>query len=162
MSRVVIVVDDYTCGDDEIVEASQRAVGEQIVSALKDAIALYSPALATVDVVETSQLKKALANPSQDEVIDKDIIWCPLTLNVPNTLTFFGQNIFQVCKQERELRQWVGQKLGYTTGASQPLGTLVLPVVCTAKGLLYAEVIGQGERVNEYHQPVDLPDKQRQ
>jgi hypothetical protein len=116
MSRVVIVVDDYTYRDDEIVEASQRAVGGQIVSALKDAITLHSPALATVDVVKTSQLEKALASPSQDEVMDKDIIWCPLTLNVPNTLTFFGQNIFQVCKQERELRQWVGAKIRLCNG----------------------------------------------
>ncbi|NEQ26236.1 MAG: hypothetical protein F6K28_45800, partial [Microcoleus sp. SIO2G3] len=162
MSRVVIVVDDYTCWDDEIVEASQRTVEEQVVSALKDAIALDSPALATVDVVETSQLKKDLANPNQDEVMDEDIIWCPLTLDVPHTLDFFGQHIFHVCKQERELRQWVGQKLGYATGESQPLGTLVLPVVCTAKGPIYAEVIGQGERLNDYYQPVDLPDKQRQ
>ncbi len=162
MSRVVIVVDDYTGGDDEIVKASQRSVGGQIVSALKDAITLHSPALATVDVVETSQLEKALASPSQDDVMDKDIIWCPLTLNVPNTLAFFGQNIFQACKQERELRQWVGQQLGYATGESQPFGTLILPVVYSAKGPLYAEVIGQGERLNEYHQPVDLPDKQRQ
>jgi len=163
MSRVVIVVDDYIDGDDEIVEASRIALRERMVSALKESIALDSLAPATVKVVGLSQLEKAIAIPSQDsDLMNEDIIWCPLTLDVPNTLQFPGQNIFQACNQERSLREWVQQQLGYATSDDQLLDVFLLPVVFTPKGPLYAEVIGKGETPNTYHQPVDLPDNQRQ
>lgn len=60
------------------------------------------------------------------------------------------------------LRQRV-QQLGYeTVGGGQRFGDLYLPVVLTAKGPLYGEVISEGEATSRYQQPVDLPDNQRQ
>lgn len=162
MSRVVIVVDGDLDGDGEIVEASQKAVLGQMVSALTEAVTLHSSTPPPVKVVGRSQLEKALVLPQPDsELLDKDIIWCPLTLNLSSKLLFPGQKTFQACKQEADLRQWVTQQLGYATGESQRLETFVLPVVYTAKGPLYGEVIGNKE-IQGYYQPVDLPDKQRQ
>lgn len=81
---------------------------------------------------------------------------CPLTLNLPESLPFTGQSLYQTCRQVTQLQHWVEHHLGYVAGT----GTLWLPVIWTVKGPLYAEVIArEGDR---YRQPVYLPDHQRQ
>ena len=161
MSRVLIVVD-------ALVEEAGKLVGAlpttaRMVDALKDAIARHSPAPITVEVIPSTDLGDALLLSSQERNwTAEDIIWCPLTLDLPNTLQFPARNIFQACSQVTTLRQRV-QKLGYeTVGGGQRLGDLYLPVVLTAKGPLYGEVISEGEATSAYQQPVDLPDNQRQ
>jgi hypothetical protein len=162
MSRVLIVVD-------ALVEEAGKLVGAlpttaRMVDALKDAIARHSPAPVTVEVIPSTDLADALLLPSQERNLTaEDIIWCPLTLDLPNTLQFPARNIFQACSQVTSLRQRVKQQLGYeTVGGGQRLGDLYLPVVLTAKGPLYGEVISEGEATSAYQQPVDLPDNQRQ
>ena len=161
MSRVLIVVD-------ALVEEAEKLVGAlpttaRMVDALKDAIAQHSPAPVTVDVIPSIDLADALLLPSQERnLTEEDIIWCPLTLDLPHTLKFPARNIFQACSHVTSLRQRV-QQLGYATvGGTQGLGDLYLPVVLTAKGPLYGEVISQREATSVYQQPVDLPDNQRQ
>jgi hypothetical protein len=161
MSRVLIVVD-------ALVEETGKLVGAlpttaRMVDALKDAMARHSPAPVTVDVIPSSDLADALLLPSQERnLTEEDIIWSPLTLDLPNTLQFPARNIFQACSNVTSLRQRV-QQLGYeTVGGGQRLGDLYLPVVLTAKGPLYGEVISEGEATSVYQQPVDLPDNQRQ
>jgi len=161
MSRVLIVVDALVEEAEKLVGASPTTA--RMVDALKDAIAWHSPAPVTVDVIPSTDLADALLLPSQERNwTAEDIIWCPLTLDLPNTLKFPARNIFQACSHVTSLRQQV-QQLGYeTVGGGQRLGDLYLPVVLTAKGPLYGEVISEGEATSVYQQPVDLPDNQRQ
>jgi hypothetical protein len=90
----------------------------------------------------------------------QEITYCPLTLDIPNTLQFWGQNIFQACQNLTSIRQQI-QQFGYKTGDIQGSKSFYLPIVLTAKGPLYGEVIGT-EASNVYQQPIDLPDNQRQ
>lgn len=135
-----------------MVDAIRNAIAQ---SAPAKPIALHSPAAVTVEVI-TSDLVESLSLKTQD------IIWCPLTLDVPEILEFPGKAIFQACNHVTSLRERV-QQIGYTTADShQCQSDLYLPVVLTAKGPLYGEVIGKGKINQVYQQPVNLPDKQRQ
>ncbi len=162
MPRILIVVDAQIEKTGRLVEASTTTA--QILDAMKEAIALHSPAPVIVDIITSTDLAEALLLPMQvSNLSAEDIIWCPLTLDVPSTLEFPAQTIFQACRQVKSLRQRVQQQLGYATSdGSQKLEDLYLPVVLTAKGPLYGEVIREEQTANLYQQPIDLPDNQRQ
>ncbi|MFB8789731.1 MAG: hypothetical protein U7123_12950 [Potamolinea sp.] len=153
MFKIVIVVDALITETAKtptklMVDATSKAIAAS-------PIALHSPTAVTVEVI-TSDLVESLSLKTQD------IIWCPLTLDVPETLEFPGKAIFQACNQVTSLRGRV-QQIGYPTADShQCQSDLYLPVVLTAKGPLYGEVIGKGKTNQVYQQPVNLPDKQRQ
>lgn len=85
----------------------------------------------------------------------EDVLYCPLSFNLGD-FEFSGRTLFKMCQEVSQLRQQV-QKWGYLVGE----GNYYLPVVHTAKGSLYAEVIGQDEQ-GQYQQPFSLPDAQRQ
>lgn len=115
MPRVLVVVNNDNVDEAEQIGASTTA---RIVSALKQAIALHSPAPVAVQVVTSAQLEVALSQQSQDSYLTtEDNIWCPLTVDVPDTLQFPTQAIYQACKHVLERRQWVQQHLGYEIGA---------------------------------------------
>ncbi|NJL20832.1 MAG: hypothetical protein HC895_08485 [Leptolyngbyaceae cyanobacterium SM1_3_5] len=81
-------------------------------------------------------------------------IFCPLTLDLPESAQS-DQAVFQACRDLDGLRDRV-QKLGYEIGS----GSHWLPIVHTAKGTLYGEVVtaaGDG-----YQQPLHLSDRLRQ
>lgn len=148
MFKVVIVVNSLT-------EETQQTSTGLMVDATRKAIVLHSPSAVSLEVI-TPDFVEVLSQKTQD------IIWCPLTLDVPETLEFPGKAIFQACSQVTSLREQV-QKIGYATADSpQCPSDLSLPVVLTAKGPLYGEVIAQGKTNSVYEQPVNLPDKQRQ
>ncbi len=136
MSRVIIVID------------AQRV---QSVEAIKKAIASSTSAQHSVEVITSTDL-------AQTSFPESEIIWCPLTLNIPDTLQFWGQNIFPACRNLPSLRQQI-QQFGYKAGDTQGIKSLYLPIVLTAKGPLYGEVIAE---TSNYQQPLDLPDNQRQ
>ena len=162
MPRILIVVDAQVEKTGKLVEASTATA--QMLDAMKEAIALHSPAPVIVDIITSTDLGEPTFGARQvNNLTAQDIIWCPLTLDVPITLEFPAQIIFQACRQVISLRQRVQQKLGYATSdGSQKLGDLYLPVVLTAKGPLYGEVIREEQTANLYQQPIDLPDNQRQ
>lgn len=162
MPRILIVVDAQVEKTGKLVEASTATA--QMLDAMKEAIALHSPAPVIVDIITSTDLAEPTFGPREvNNLTAQDIIWCPLTLDVPITLEFPAQTIFQACRQVISLRQRVQQKLGYATSdGSQKLGDLYLPVVLTAKGPLYGEVIREEQTANLYQQPIDLPDNQRQ
>lgn len=162
MSRVVIIVDAEGEKTKYLTAAFPTTV--QMVEAMKEAIALPSSTTVTVEVISSTDLAAVLLDPSQgSNLIDEDIIWCPLTLGVPKTLNFPAQNIFQACHNVASLRQRVHQKFGYeTSDTSQGLENLYLPIVLTAKGPLYGEVISETPTTNHHQQFVDLLDNQRQ
>lgn len=181
-SKVLIVVDEDSDEQDQGVKGWGRLVREKMVLALKEAIAIDS--VASVTVLTVLELPDMLSLPGQaSKLLTGEIICCPLTW-IPETIPFPGQDIFTKCASVSLLRQWVKPELGYATGEDDygsnqvgnqrqinnrefwanpgGLGNLYLPVVLTAKGPLYGEVIATGKNPASYEQPVDLPDQQRQ
>lgn len=137
------------------VAAMRRAIAAHPVSETPPTVTLVSAAA----VPESVQMQ--LLTP------DSETIVCPLTLNLPETLTFTAQPLYQTCREVADLRQRVAQELDYATGD----GDFWLPIVLTARGPLYAEVIGfpasRSESSSEsnttgYLQPIHLSDRWRQ
>ncbi|MEG4275927.1 hypothetical protein QUA62_00280 [Microcoleus sp. MON1_C1] len=123
-------------------------------ASLKAAIAQSHP-LTEVNICGVSQLNSGAIAPG-------GAIVCPLTLDVPENLVFPAQDVFRFCRNVSAARDRVAQELQVPVGG----GNFWLPVVLTAKGPLYAEVIGaeadkqSGEL--SYSQPVHLSDVWRQ
>ncbi|MBW4578310.1 MAG: hypothetical protein KME42_01905 [Tildeniella nuda ZEHNDER 1965/U140] len=149
MSDVLIVVD------------VPSATTTQMASALKQAILTERESNAearTVDIIDSSDLM------ADDAILD-DRLLCPLTLNLPETLPFTAQTLYTTCRNTDALRQQL-ECWQYPTGA----GAFWLPIVLTAKGPLYAEVIGVKANTaltthslgSSYEQPIHLSDVQRQ
>lgn len=144
-----------------IVVDGPSATTTQMVSALKHSI-LSERESATetigVDVIASFELRA-------DDAKLGDRLLCPLTLDLPETFSFAAQALYTKCRNTDALRQQLG-RWQYATG----VGNFWLPIVLTAKGALYAEVIGV--KVNtaltmqspepSYEQPIHLSDVQRQ
>ena len=145
---------------DEVVDAqvASTSTTHQMVQALLQAINPVTPV--NVQVVAASSLAQA-GNAVSDrltkkEVCDQEnILLCPLTLNLPDNIKFPASGIYQACRDVAKLRHQT-QELGYATGD----GSFWLSIVLTAKGPLYAEVIGLKE--NKYYQPIHVADEVRQ
>lgn len=172
MPHVLIVIEPaatLTC--DESVQTTQA------VSALKQAILQENPTPSPpgdrlTDRTDPSWQINVATSTELVAQLDTDpvaaltqTLLCPLTLDLPNQLKFAAQEIYQTCQDRTRLRQQVAQ-WGYTIGN----GHLWLPIVHTAKGPLYAEVIGQTNSVSpqgsatktSYCQPIHLSDEWRQ
>lgn len=91
-------------------------------------------------------------------------VLCPLTLHLPEPVSFAGQAVYRACRDVAGLRQRVKHQLQVRSGHGQ----LWLPVVWTARGPLYGEAIGLVEpsvaasKGLHYRQPVHLSDQWRQ
>lgn len=149
-----------------VVESDPNEVTTQMVSALKAAMLAkhqVESALIHVDVISSADLAADVLS-VDDRAVD-DRLLCPLTLHLPPTLSFPAQAIYSACRNVESLRQQLAA-WQYAIGT----GAFWLPIVLTAKGPLYAEVIGLApdaaptvERVKpRYRQPVHLNDAQRQ
>jgi hypothetical protein len=158
-----------------VVEANEQELPDSIINikvlpTLKQAIATSTSPPATIQVIgANSELSASWRSNQQTE--NENSIVCPLTLNLPPTLNFDAQIVYQACCDVSKLRQRVAQQLGYSTGD----GCFWLPVVNTAKGPLYGEVIsivGQASNAKlpencslwdlNYYQPFHLSDLFRQ
>ena len=129
---------------------------EKMVTALKQTIQTYSTASVKVEVIAAAALW------SDSIAFKEPQIYCPLTIQLPDSFRFPAQPIYQACRDIEERRSWT-EYLHYQTGQDRAwLGDLWLPVVLTAKGPLYGEVIGEGVIPNSYKQPIDLTDDIRQ
>jgi hypothetical protein len=91
-------------------------------------------------------------------VADPQAIYCPLTLDIPPTFQFWGQLIGRSCRDIDQLRDLAANTTGVKVGSG---GNLWLPVISTARGPIYGEVIGLIEP-NKYQQPIHLDDIDRQ
>lgn len=107
-----------------------------------------------------------------------DVILCPLTLNLPPDVRFQthaafcrGDVLYRICRSVETLQRWVQQQFGCLIGSGQ----YWLPIAHTAKGSLYAEVIGLSDTAQRasmipaaptkkihYAQPLHLSDFWRQ
>lgn len=142
MTRAVILVD------------RQRRESEIAIAALKRAARQYAPSDDPIEVEVLTPTAIALNR----EPRESSVIYCPLTLDLPAELEFPARRIYQACRDVAGTRQWVEAKLDYHTGE----GRFWLPVALTAKGPLYGEVIGLGDKTGSYRQPIHLTDDLRQ
>lgn len=152
MDKAIIVINAGIQDQNKIVPISPAT--DKMVKAMGDAI--KSQGKVKVEIMPAIQLKG-------DSSSSAAIIYCPLTIEVPQHFVFPGQKIYQVCKDVSQLRQEVKSKLGYGVDKeTSTYGDLWLPVILTAVGPVYGEVIGEGAIPNSYQQPVDLDDHLRQ
>jgi hypothetical protein len=89
---------------------------------------------------------------------DVEAIYCPLTLNLPTEFEFWGREIGRACLDIDALRHLAATRMGIK---ADDRGDLWLPVVWTARGPMYGEVIG-GVATGRYRQPIHLNDVERQ
>jgi hypothetical protein len=174
MRKVVIIVNAKVKEPGKVVAASP--VTERMVSALKQAIngeafcqnssVIRKSAFGTepieqvkIEVVPAASLWSDYKKYKGDD----SLIYCPLTIQLPDDFEFPGHDIYKACRDIKARRRWVKQNLGYKICSHHSqLGDFWLPVVLTAKGPIYGEMIGEGGIPNSYQQPIDLPDRQRQ
>ena len=88
-----------------------------------------------------------------------DLIYCPLTIKLPDWFKFPAQNIYNACRDLNKRRRWVKQFFGYQTSKDNLwLGDLWLPIILTNNNnLIYGSVISEGMMPNDYQLPYDLP-----
>ena len=155
--RVCIIVNAKVKQEGRLIAASP--VTERMLSALKQAIMANSPDT-LIEVIAVASLWSETA---QKQTSTAGRIYCPLTIQLPQWLVFPAQKIYQSCQDILGRRIWVEENLKYKSNPNLNwLGDLWLPVIWTAKGPLYAEVIGEGAMPNAYEQPVELADHLRQ
>jgi hypothetical protein len=155
--RVSIIVNAKVKQEGRLIAASP--VTERMVAALKQAILANSPDT-LIDVIAVASLWSEAA---QRQTFMAGRIYCPLTIQLPQWLTFPGHTLYQACQDILARRLWVEQHLNYKSNPDLNwLGDMWLPIVWTEKGPLYAAVIGEGAMPNAYQQPIELPENLRQ
>jgi hypothetical protein len=148
MDKVIILVNAEAQASGQMSRLSP--VTEKMVSALKNAI----PKSFAVEVTGTASLWSRMESAKTSQ---HNLIWCPLTIQLPNWVNFPAKNIYQACRDIEERRAWVSHSLHYKTSqGDSSFGDLWLPIMVTSKGLEYGEVIGEGMIPNSYSQPISL------
>jgi len=160
MPKILLIVNAKINENGEIIPASPATA--RMIESLYNAIALHSIKNMEVEVISNAVL---WANQGKLplKLRKTDLIYCPLTIDLPEKFDFPAKTIFQACQNIEEQRKWVGENVGlWTSNPKTRFGDLWLPIIMTKKGPLYGEVIGEGEMPNSYQQPVDLSDQKRQ
>jgi hypothetical protein len=152
-SKVTILVNAELKHSGKFISASP--VTEQMLKAFKTAIFQHSQD-AEVEILTPAMVRHGGMAQHRDTLV------CPLTIDLPERFSFPQQKIFQACRQVETRRQWVQKHTAHRVCNRNYLGDHWLPIIYTAKGPMYGEVIGEGVMPNFYHQPIDLQDEQRQ
>ncbi|MBE9221330.1 hypothetical protein IQ215_01345 [Cyanobacterium stanieri LEGE 03274] len=156
MSKVIIIVNAQV-EQGKIVPSAP--IAQKMATALTKGIMTSSPNT-EVKIMGAADLwskSVTLANPSSE------LIYCPLTIKLPEWFNFKAYNVYKACYEVDKRRKWVEQHFNYRTSTDHLwLGDLWLPIIYTAKGIVYGEVIGEGGIPNSYEQPYDLGDNLRQ
>jgi hypothetical protein len=141
MSRTIIILED---------SPDSLRLGKAMLQGIAQAEAKSDAVVATfaeiVTVTELAQLGAV------------DAIYCPLTLSLPPEFEFWGRDIFRSCVDIEALRHLAATRTGTKVGDR---GNLWLPVVWTARGPMYGEVIGEVD-ADRYRQPIHFNDVDRQ
>ncbi len=157
MEKVLIIINAEVNEQGQLTSASP--VTERMVKALKQGIINYSSET-TVEITSAGALWSKINKSNGHET---QTIYCPLTIQLPEYFNFPAKEIYQDCKNITARRRWVERNLGIKTSVGDSwLGHLWLPVILNNKGIIYGEIIGEGEMPNSYEQPIELPDKHRQ
>ncbi|TVQ44359.1 MAG: hypothetical protein EA365_10285 [Gloeocapsa sp. DLM2.Bin57] len=155
MNKTIIVINAEIQEEGKIVPISPAT--ETMVSSLKKAIN-SSKINTEICIMAAASLWSESLPPQPEETI-----YCPLTIELPESFVFPAQRIYQRCKNVVGLRQWVATELGYRIITEKSgYSDFWLPVIVTSKGFIYGEVIGEGVIPYSCEQPVDLPDQLRQ
>jgi hypothetical protein len=161
MYKVLIIINAQQVSNQGTILSTSPAT-QRMTATLKDAIKTETEEETIVKVVPTYQL----SSPNHPyDVDDPSWIFCPLTIEFPPQFEFPGAKLFKFCRDVKSSRQWVEEKFRFRTANKIKQvwhGNYWLPIVLTAKGPIYGEVIGEGELPNSYQQPVDFPDEERQ
>lgn len=141
----VIVVAESAC---DFVRLAMQAIATAAAAERGQTPAIAPPpAITAVDFATPETLRESDRPAS---------LLIPLTLDLPPSLSFPGAEIYRRCRQVTTMRQQVAQDFQVPGGQ----GNFWLPVVLTAKGPLYCEVIGQ--TAGCFYQPVHWRDRHRQ
>ncbi|WP_017319394.1 hypothetical protein [Mastigocladopsis repens] len=169
MPKVVVIV---ASGEREMTNPTLS----RMLSAIETAIAEDSKQATSVEVVAADQLilKDYILefNPLGWQISEsQEMIFCPLTLSLPENVVLPFTGIIKACREVLRLRQQLAQQIQVAIGD----GCFWLPVVLTAKGPLYGEVIALAEEFYgklpenllllcdlTYYQPFHLSDALRQ
>lgn len=165
-----------------VVESDGREITDsptvrRMLSAIEKAIAEDVTPATSVEVVAANYLtsKEEILgfHPSDGDNFSQlpEMLFCPLTLSLPEYLGLPLQAIIKACADVPGLRQQLAQQMQVAIGD----GCFWLPVVLTAKGPLYGEVIALAKEFYEkklpqnlllcditYYQPFHLSDALRQ
>jgi hypothetical protein len=170
ISKVIIIVNAEINDKKKIVAASPAT--EKMVSSVKKAIQAETTAEREATEIQERQEKIDIeiiptaslwSEANRSEKNDNKIVYCPLTIELPNTFEFPAKQVFLACKDIKARRRWVEEKLSYQTHkGDRSFGDLWLPAIVLQDGVSYAEAIGEGEIPNSFRQPIDLPDTVRQ
>ncbi|XTZ10800.1 MAG: hypothetical protein ACQZ3N_02575 [cyanobacterium endosymbiont of Rhopalodia yunnanensis] len=151
MHKVIIIVNAEVNAQGAIYLGSSAT--RTMITALQKTISADSDST-EVDVISAASL---WSNSLTYLKSNSNLIYCPLTIEIPHKFSFPRQKLYQTCRDIPGLRQWVEQNLGYKTSIRDSwLGDLWLPIVVTGKQMLYGSVIGEGTIPNSYEQPVEL------
>ena len=157
MEKVVIIINAEV--DEQGKFLSAAPVTERMVEALKRSISASSSSPVSIQVTSAAGLWSKYSRSSEN---DSGIIYCPLTIQLPDYIDFPGKKIFSACKDIVGRRRWVDRNLGFKTSFGDSwLGHLWLPVILTKQEIIYAEIIGEGAMPNSYEQPISIPKRQR-
>lgn len=161
MYKVLIIINAQQVSSEGTILSTSPAT-QRMAAALKDAIVTETKEETVVKTIAAHQLlhQTTWYNPE-----DSEWICCPLTIELPPQFDFPRAQLFQTCRNIKKVRQWVEQNLNLKTGNQIRKvwhGNYWLPIVFTAKGPLYGEVIGETQIPNLYHQPIPFPDHKRQ
>lgn len=151
MSKVIIIVNAQV---DKGKISPTAPVAERMAIALSKSI-MESDPFHEIKIVGGADLwSKSL--PISDS--DQDIVYCPLTIKLPDWFNFPAQKIYYACRDLEKRRKWVQQHFGYSTSKDNLyLGDLWLPIILTSEKLIYGDIISEGVLPNYYQQPYDLP-----
>lgn len=158
MLKIIIIVNAEVKDTGELILASPAT--ETMVASLRKAIAKSTSQPIKVEVIANSSLwSQPLISISNNQ----NLVYCPLTISLPGSFEFPASELYQACQQIEARRRWVAENLGFKVATKDSwFGNFWLPIIITAKGPIYGEVIGEGVLPNSYEQPIDLPDRQRQ
>ena len=162
MYKTIIVINAEIQEDHKIVPISPAT--ETMVSSLKKVIEKngISPEISSKSIeIEIIAAAGLWSQPLPHQ--EEKTIYCPLTIELPESFQFPAQAIYQRCKNVAGLRQWVAKELGYQVIIERsPSPDYWLPIILSTKGPIYGEVIGEGIIPYSCEQPIDLPDEVRQ
>lgn len=154
MNKVIIIVNAEVNPTGTMTLASPTT--NTMVAGLQRAINSDSAHIRVEVLPSASLWSKALTLRESEQ----NLIYCPLTIEIPPQLSFPGQKIYQSCKDIYGRRKWVEENLGFKTSIGNAwLGDLWLPVVLTDHETLYQPIIGEGFMPNSYEQPINLNHK---
>jgi len=106
MDKVIILVNAEAQASGQMSRLSP--VTEKMVIALKNAV----PKSLAVEVTGTASLWSKMESGKTGQ---NNLIWCPLTIQLPNWVNFPGKKVYQACRDIEERRTWVAQTLHYKT-----------------------------------------------